>query len=84
MYKHKASQHNKKSITRSVMCMEYTKKRSHEDAHEPISFTTKEMANVVDGYDEPMVITARLGEFDMKRILATMISLLFVNVLKHS
>lgn len=51
------------------MCMEYTKKRSHEDTHEPISFTTEEMANVVDGYDEPMVITARLGEYDMKRIL---------------
>lgn len=69
LFKRKGSQHNRKSIMRSVMCMEYCKKRSQENAHEPISFTTKEMANIVDGYDEPMVITAWLGDLDMKRIL---------------
>lgn len=49
--------------------MEYTKKRSHFDSHEPISFTTEEMEDIATDYNEPMVITARLGDYDMKRIL---------------
>lgn len=69
VFRHRATHHNRKAIMRSVMCIEYSKKRTQEDVHEQISFTADEMAVVVEGYDEPMVITARIGEFDVRRIL---------------
>ena len=60
--------HSRKQIMRSIMCMHYTSvKRSHEDIHAPITFTHDELKPVE--YDEPMVITARIGEIDVRRVL---------------
>ena len=45
IHRHKTP-HSRKTIMRSIMCMHYTNKRSHEDIHAPITFTSDELMPV--------------------------------------
>lgn len=63
------SSHSKKQVQRSVMSIKYIRKRPRVDSHEPITFQDSELQGIDTTYDDPMVVTARLNEYELKRIL---------------
>ena len=61
--------HKMRKVNRSILKIDYKESSAEEKWVEPITFIDDELWEVNRDYDDPMVITAQIGNFTVERIM---------------